>query len=226
KNLSSLDDMLIPLSFKWNRACAYCGATNVALQIEHIQSRAKGGSSRVSNLCLACEPCNVEKGTQDIRVLLAKKPQVVARILAQAKVPLKDAAAVNAMRWELYRRLQALGVPVECGTGGRTKYNRMTRKLDKSHWIDAACVGASTPEHIQVQSVVPLLITATGHGSRQMCRMDRYGFPRTGPKQAKHVEGFQSGDMVRAVVTKGKKVGTYVGRVAVRATGSFNIATN
>lgn len=37
--------------------------------------------------------------------------------------------------------------------------------------------------------------------------------------------GFQTGDQVRAVVTKGKKVGTYTGRVAIRATGSFNIQT-
>jgi hypothetical protein len=31
--------------------------------------------------------------------------------------------------------------------------------------------------------------------------------------------------MVRAVVTTGTKVGVYVGRVAVRTTGSFNITT-
>jgi hypothetical protein len=31
--------------------------------------------------------------------------------------------------------------------------------------------------------------------------------------------------MVRAVLTKGAHVGTWVGRVAVRATGSFNIQT-
>jgi hypothetical protein len=31
--------------------------------------------------------------------------------------------------------------------------------------------------------------------------------------------------MVRAIVTTGKKVGTYTGRVAVRATGSFNLTT-
>ena len=30
---------------------------------------------------------------------------------------------------------------------------------------------------------------------------------------------------LRAVVTTGKKVGTYVGHVAVRTTGSFNIST-
>jgi 3-dehydroquinate synthase class II len=34
-----------------------------------------------------------------------------------------------------------------------------------------------------------------------------------------------TGDIVKAVVTKGKKVGSYVGRVAVRKTGNFNIKT-
>jgi hypothetical protein len=42
----------------------------------------------------------------------------------------------------------------------------------------------------------------------------------------KQVHGFQTGDMVKAVVPGGKKVGTHVGRVAVRASGSFNIQTS
>ena len=58
-----------------------------------------------------------------------------------------------------------------------------------------------------------------------MCRMDKYGFPRTGPKQHKRVKGFQTGDLVRAVVTSGTKQGTYMGKVAVRTSGSFNITT-
>ena len=56
-----------------------------------------------------------------------------------------------------------------------------------------------------------------------MCRMDKYGFPRTGPKRHKRVKGFQTGDLVRAVVTSGTKQGTYMGKVAVRSDGSFNI---
>ncbi len=36
----------------------------------------------------------------------------------------------------------------------------------------------------------------------------------------KQVQGFQTGDTVKAVVTVGKKIGTYVGRVAVRASGT------
>jgi hypothetical protein len=40
------------------------------------------------------------------------------------------------------------------------------------------------------------------------------------------VHGFQTGDLVRAVLTKGVHAGTWRGRVAVRATGSFNIQTS
>jgi 5-methylcytosine-specific restriction endonuclease McrA len=210
---------------KWGRQCAYCGATNVPLQIEHLVCRARGGTSRISNLTLACEPCNTRKGTQDIHEFLKGKPDLLKRLLAQAKAPLRDTAAVNITRWALYDRLQAFGLPVECGSGGLTKYNRTQRGLPKSHWLDAACVGKSTPQCLSINGVVPLLIAAKGHGSRQMCRMNRYGFPRTSPKVAKRVQGFQTGDLVCAVVPTGKKTGTHVGRVAVRSSGSFNITT-
>jgi 5-methylcytosine-specific restriction endonuclease McrA len=211
---------------KWGRQCAYCLASDVPLQIEHMTPRARGGSNRLSNLTLACQPCNSKKGSQDIREFLKDKPQVLARITAQAKAPLKDAAAVNATRWALYERLKELGLPLECGSGGRTKYNRTRRGLPKTHWLDAACVGESTPPILNCACVVPLLITATGHGSRQMCRMNERGFPRTGPKTAKHIRGFQTGDIVRAVLATGKKAGVHVGRVLVRASGSFDIRTD
>jgi hypothetical protein len=210
---------------KWKRACAYCGKKDIPLQIEHIIPRAKLGTNRISNLCLACEKCNQAKGTKDVKDFLKKKPERLTSILAQAKAPLKDAAAVNATRWELFRRLETLELPIECGSGGLTKYNRTIRELQKAHWLDAACVGKSTPEVLKTKGVVPLSITANGHGSRKMCLMDKFGFPRTKAKEATFVKGFQTGDMVKSVVTSGKKIGTYVGRVAVRVTGSFNITT-
>ncbi len=204
---------------KFERKCAYCGADSVPLQVEHIIPRARGGSNRVSNLTIACGPCNFRKGNQTAEEF--GHPEVQAL----AKKPLKDTAAVNATRWELYRRIQDIGLPVELGTGGRTKYNRSIRKLPKTHWLDATCIGASTPEVLKVEGIVPLIITATGHGSRQMCRVDKYGFPRTSAKKYKRVHGFQTGDIVKASVPTGKKVGTYIGRVAIRSTGSFNIKT-
>ena len=87
---------------KWERKCAYCGVQNVPLQVEHINPKSQGGSNRISNLCLSCEKCNQKKGTQDIKQFLAEKPEVLQRILSQAKRPLKDAAAVNSTRWALF----------------------------------------------------------------------------------------------------------------------------
>jgi len=210
---------------KWNHACTYCDTTTMQLQVEHIVPRARGGSDRISNLTLSCEQCNHGKGTQDIRGFLAKQPQRLERILAQAKAPLKDAAAVNSTRWVLYKRLKDLGLPLETGSGGLTKFNRTQRDLPKVHWIDTCCVGESTPQRLVSKGVVPLLITANGYGCRQMCLMNKRGFVRSKPKTAKKVEGFQTGDIVKAIVPSGKKCGTYVGRVAIRASGSFNITT-
>ena len=205
---------------KVGRKCAYCKATNVPLQIEHIVPKARDGSNRVSNLTIACKPCNDAKGTRNAEEF------GYPEIQAQAQRPLRDAAAVNATRWALYHRLAALGLPLETGTGGRTKWNRTTRELPKTHWTDAACVGASTPQLLKTAGVVPLLITAMGRHSRQMCRTNACGFPDKGPKATSVVGGFRTGDIVRAVVPASSvKAGVYVGRVAVRATGSCNIKT-
>ena len=205
---------------KWQRCCVYCGAKDVPLQIEHIVPRARGGTDRVSNLTLACEPCNQRKGTQTATEF------GFPEIQAQAKQPLKNAAAVNTTRWALYERLHQTGLPVETGTGGRTKWNRTTRELPKTHWLDAACVGASTPEQVIITGIVPLLITATGRQRRQMCLMDRFGFPRTKGKGLSTVRGFRTGDIATARIPTGSKSGTFIGRIAVRKTGTFTITTN
>jgi 5-methylcytosine-specific restriction endonuclease McrA len=208
---------------KWNRKCAYCGVENVPFEIEHILARSMGGSNRVSNKSLSCHSCNQAKGNKPLKEFLKKKPEVLKRVLAQAKAPLKDAAAVNATRWELYRRLLATELPVEVGTGGRTKFNRKTRGIEKTHWADAACVGKSTPERLLLNGINPLIIKAKGHGKRQRCGTDRYGFPiRHAPAQ-KFFMGFQTGDLVKANVLTGKYAGTYTGRIAIRFKPSFKL---
>jgi 5-methylcytosine-specific restriction endonuclease McrA len=206
---------------KWGRKCAYCDAQNVPLEIDHIHPRSQGGSDRVSNLTLACRPCNQRKANRDVADFLAKYPERIRKILAQAKVPLRDAAAVNSTRWMLFHRLKATALPVEVGTGGRTKWNRAQLGIPKTHALDAVCVGVvSAVEDWQKPTLV---IKATGRGSYQRTRLDAFGFPRGYLTRRKSAFGFQTGDLVRAVVTIGKKAGTYLGRVAIRASGSFNI---
>lgn len=206
---------------KWNRQCAYCSVENVPFEIEHIQPKSRGGSDRVSNLTLACHDCNQKKGNQDVRAFLATKLDRLFRILKQAKLPLKDAAAVNSTRWALFNALKETGLSVTTGTGGQTKFNRNRLGLPKSHWLDAACVG--NVEALEVLTSKPLLIVAKGHGTRQMCGTNKYGFPTRHKSRVQIHKGFQTGDIVSATVTAGKKVGSYVGRVLCRASGSFDI---
>lgn len=211
---------------KWGRRCAYCAAENVPLEAEHIVARSKGGSNRVSNLTLACVPCNQRKGNRDVREFLAHDPARLARILAQAKAPLKDAAAVNATRYATGTALKSFGLPVTFWTGGRTKFNRASQGYAKDHWIDAACCGTTGAAVRIPETIKPLIITATGRGQRQVVRSDRYGFPRGGAGRVKRVRGFQTGDLVKLVQPKGKYAGTYIGRLAgIRATGTLDIKT-
>mgnify|MGYP001123637580 FL=1 len=208
---------------KWRRQCAYCDASTVPLQIDHIHPKARGGSNRVSNLALACAPCNLKKAAQDITLFLAKDPKRLTKIQDQAKRPLRDAAAVNATRWKLLNALKGLGLPVRTGSGGLTKFNRSRLVIPKTHALDAVCVGEV--DFVEQWQKPTLVIKATGRGSYQRTRLNRFGFPRGYLTRQKNIHGFQTGDMVKAIVTQGKKVGAYIGRVAVRASGSFNIQT-
>jgi hypothetical protein len=204
---------------KWNRECVYCGKRDIPLQIEHIIPRSRGGTNRVSNLTLACEPCNAKKGKKTAGEF--GFPDVQKKSLR----PLKDATAVNATRYAIGDMLKTLGLPVSFWSGGRTKYNRTQQCYPKSHWIDAACVGESGAAVCLDPNRQVLDIKSCGHGSRQMCRMDKFGFPRTSAKGARIVRGFRTGDIVRAVVPAGNKLGRYCGKAAVRTSGSFNIST-
>jgi ribosomal protein L21E len=95
--------------------------------------------------------------------------------------------------------------------------------VPKSHALDAACVG--NVETLSGWEVPSLSIKATGRGAYSRTRLNKYGFPRGYLTREKRIKGFQTGDMVKAVLDTGVHTGTWVGRVAVRASGSFNIQT-
>lgn len=209
---------------KWGRQCAYCDAKDVPLQIEHIRPKAQGGSNRASNLTLACQCCNQKKAARSVEEFLGKDKKRLTQILADAKKPLRDAAAVNATRWALANALKATGLPVELASGGRTKFNRCTLGVPKTHALDAACVGKV--DALECWQRPTLTIKATGRGSYQRTRLNKFGFPRGYLMRSKRVHGFGTGDMVRAVVPSGVKAGIHTGRVAIRASGSFNIQSH
>jgi hypothetical protein len=136
---------------------------------------------------------------------------------------LRDAAAVNSTRWALFQQIKATGLEVEVASGGRTKWNRHRLGIPKAHCLDAACVGRVDALRVKKQQV--LQVQAKGRGSYQRTSLTKHGFPRGYLTRSKNAFGFQTGDLVRAVVTTGKRVGEYLGRIAIRASGSFNIQT-
>ncbi|MCC3410339.1 MAG: HNH endonuclease [Microcoleus sp. PH2017_29_MFU_D_A] len=212
---------------KWEQKCSYCGATDTPLEVEHIQAKSKGGSNRVSNLALSCVPCNQKKGNRDIQDFLSGKPDLLQRILAQAKQPLKDAAAVNSTRFAIVRMAKELCDTVKCWTGGRTKFNRTQQGLEKSHSIDAACVGKSG-RSIQLRTTQPLIVTCFGHGTRQEIRVNKHGFPAVKNTRVryKHVK---TGDTVKFTLDtdrKNSRAGTYTARVKKPTAKGFEVLIN
>jgi 5-methylcytosine-specific restriction endonuclease McrA len=208
---------------KWQRKCAYCDRENVPLQVEHIVAKAKGGSDRISNLCLACCKCNLKKGTKKLEVFLKHKPQLQAQILKQAKYPLLDATAVNTTRWKLLSILKVTGLPILTGSGGLTKFNRTRLGLPKAHWLDAACVGVV--DNLSLLTTKILHVKATGFGGRQRCQTDKYGYPIK-HRPLRPIHGFCTGDIVRADVPKGKYKGVFIGRVCPMSDGRGEFVIN
>ncbi|MGW3031005.1 RNA-guided endonuclease IscB [Streptomyces sp. NPDC001178] len=216
------------LNAKWNSACAYCDATEVPLNIEHLRPRSRGGSNRISNLVLACVPCNKAKGSRSVESFLAHRPDRLAQILEQTQASLRDAAAMNSTQRRLTEELESLGRPVHTWPGELTKSNRDAMRLDKTHTLDALSVGRLDHESgdaiVRFPSRV-LVAKATGRGSYARTTPDRYGFPRLRRARAKRHFGYVTGDLVRATMPSGKWAGTWTGRISVRARGQHSLST-
>ena len=144
-------------------------------------------------------------------------------------IPLKDAAAVNSTRFAVVKAAKKHSPNVWCWTGGRTKFNRFSQNLIKTHSIDAACVGDSGA-FVVFRTHQTLLVDCNGHGSRQSRRNNAFGFPvitvkvdkATRKKVVKTIEPKQnythakSGDVVKINLEKSRKhlsQGIYAGRV-------------
>ena len=199
--------------------CSYC--EEKATEIDHIIPRSNGGTNSSYNLTPACRPCNKKKSNLSLKEF-GKLMNKDYSQLEPKKLP-KDAAIVQSARNYMIKEITKLVSNTTSYDAWLTKYNRDRLDLSKQHYYDALSVG--NIENFRFLTDKVLQISAKGRGSRQMCLMDKFGFPRTKPKGSKLVKGFQTGDMVKAIVPKGLKKGEYLGKVAVRSSGYFNIQT-
>ena len=204
-----------------NGKCVYCGAK--AEEIDHIIPRSNGGTNSTYNLVAACRACNQMKSNLSLKEFGKLVGKDFSKIKPKA-LP-KDAAIVQSARNYMVREISKFVADTTTHDAWLTKYNRNELGLSKEHYYDALSVGNIQDYKFLTDKV--LQISAKGRGSRQMCRVDKYGFPRTSAKASKSVKGFQTGDIVKAIVPSGfKKRGEYLGRVIVRSNGGFNIEMN
>ncbi|MEU1330068.1 RNA-guided endonuclease IscB [Streptomyces sp. NPDC005865] len=213
---------------RWGKSCVYCGATDVALNLDHIHPRGRNGTGRVANLVPSCGACNRRKGSRRVGEYLGDEPERLARIREQTSPPLRDAAVMNSVTARLVCVLRTLGSPVLTWPGRETAATRIAMGLEKSHTLDALCVGALNHERGDVLARVPartLVVKAVGRGSYARTTSDRFGFPRLLRSRTKEHFGFVTGDTVRATIPSGKWAGVHQGRVAVRARGQHSLLT-
>lgn len=109
--------------------CCYGKSKDKVLNVHHVQSR-KTGNNSPDNLITLCETCHKAYHAGKVELNLKRSFH-----------SLRDAAAMNIMRWAVYNRLKAeLTVPVRITYGYKTKCVRIENGLEKSHVIDARCV--------------------------------------------------------------------------------------
>ena len=126
--------------------CCHGKSKDPVLNVHHVESRKTGGNSP-DNLVTLCETCHDAYHTDKVQLNLKRNFRT-----------LRDAAAMNAMRWEVLRHTErTLGpsVDVRHTYGYITKNTRIRAGLPKSHTMDALCI-AGHPAARQADTVFAL----------------------------------------------------------------------
>ena len=217
--------------WKCNYTCSYCGKKNVPLTVDHIKSQSprtpdrQAGTNTPSNLTAACKPCNQEKSNysvEEFAIMRGVKSFPLLKINNEKN--LKAVGISNSIRLRIIEETKnATGINPELGSGGRTKFNRENQKYPKTHFIDAACAGESGAKVSLNPNMQIYIVKACSRNARRMQQPDSFGFPKGKAKEFSCIHGVRTGDIGKAVVTKGKNKGTWIGRISIRSTGTFKV---
>lgn len=228
---------------KYGYTCQYCNGASgdKQIEIEHKNSKANNGSNKIDNLTLACHTCNQAKGKLNL-VDWYEKLKISNKKLDQVRVPyvekaIKDqpikaknyGAWVNSYHKKLIEDINMFEFQnVELSDGITTAYNRKKHNIQKEHYNDAICIG-NIPETFKDYTTVVYKIKATGRGNRIKGKPNECGILNKN-NIAKHKvyqdpetkEFFQTGDICKIEIPKGKYKGSYVARISIRHTGKFD----
>ncbi len=205
---------------KFQRKCAYCEKMDIPLEIEHVIPSSRGGSDRVSNLTIACHKCNQKKGNKTANEF--GHPEIEE----QCKKPLKAAAFMNTVRWELVKRLKELygKTAINHTYGYITKKLRIELGLEKTHVNDAFVISRGTfqercrPHVVKQNRRNNRSLQINRKGFKPSIRRLRYKFQPNDlirhNGQAYLVKGvFNCGAWIRLHNKNGKDINTNIGNV-------------
>ena len=112
--------------------CQHCRgkSKDSVLNIHHIESRKTGGDAP-NNLITLCETCHKDyhKGKIELKI--------------RRGASLRDAAAMNIMRWAVYNLAKEEFPNVHLTYGYITKNTRIRAGLEKTHAVDARCISGN-----------------------------------------------------------------------------------
>lgn len=109
--------------------CQHCKGKSgdKILNVHHLESRKTGGNAP-SNLITLCETCHKAYHRGEIQ------------LKQKRGTSLRDAAAMNIMRWAVYDKAKAEFDNIHLTFGYITKHTRIDNSVEKSHNADAFCI--------------------------------------------------------------------------------------
>src|ERR1700682_4235846 len=128
--------------------CIYCDRSDVDLHIEHITPRKRGGTNRLENLGLACQPCNNRKHDKPIAEYLKADPERLRRILDYTTNP-------DIIKLDLaYRRTTSASTPTMYGH----KPRRIRYTIRISPRLEDLLMAIAKHEEVTIQYVIIRLL--------------------------------------------------------------------
>ncbi|HEY7420089.1 MAG TPA: RNA-guided endonuclease IscB [Ktedonobacteraceae bacterium] len=171
--------------FRDGHMCQWCKgkSKDQRLNVHHIESRKTGGD-RPDNLIVLCETCHdlIHQTHQENKIY-------------RKSSGFRDATQMGMIRWHIYKRVKALFPNVHLTYGYITKTTRIRNELEKSHMVDARCIGDNPLAHSDGKYY---LMKFVRRNNRQLHKATiRKGGQRQRNTAAKYVFGFRLFDCVR-----------------------------
>jgi len=208
------------LLHKYGHKCVYCKgkSRNPVLEVEHVIPKKRGGTNIVSNLVIACETCNREKGSRtadEYSFPNIQKQAVKFRAF-------RYSALTQSYKWALWRELKKLGIPVEATFGYQTKYYRLKMRLPKAQVVDAMVIASGGRSFdLPTQCLIERRLKARKPFHR-LSNENKKGKTCEKTPAMRQINGFRLYDKVSFVDGNGIRVYGYV--TGLRTRGTFEVS--